>query len=126
MTPSTGPRTPSWMPTLRDIGEAVLTLLTTTVGLAVAVAVIDGILDSPAAIVFAAAVVAAGDLLLRAPLRFLRGEAVPLWLSAWGCSRKWPCCGSRCRSSPASTRTPCGPSSASSWSRRSSWRSGVG
>ena len=78
MTPSTGPRTPSWMPTLRDIGEAVLTLLTTTVGLAVAVAVIDGIRsDSPAAIVFAAAVVAAGDLLLRAPLRFLarRGSA---------------------------------------------------
>ena len=66
------------MPTLRDIGEAVLTLLTTTVGLAVAVALIDGVRsDTPWAIVLAAAVVAAGDLLLRAPLRFLarRGSA---------------------------------------------------
>ena len=79
MTSSSRPRTPSWMPTLRDIGEAVLTLLTTTVGLAVAVALIDGVRsDTPWAIVLAAAVVVAvGDLLLRAPLRFLarRGSA---------------------------------------------------
>ena len=78
MTTSSGPRTPSWLPTLRDVGEAVLTLLTTTVGLAVAVALIDGVRsDTPWAIVLAAVVVAVGDLLLRAPLRFLarRGSA---------------------------------------------------
>lgn len=78
MTSSTGMRTPTWMPTLRDIGEAVLTLATTTLGLAIAVWLIDGVrADTPWAIVLAAVVVAAGDLLLRAPLRFLarRGSA---------------------------------------------------
>lgn len=78
MTSPTGVRTPTWMPTLRDIGEAVLTLATTTLGLAVAVWIIDGVrTDTPWAVVLAAVVVAVGDLLLRAPLRFLarRGSA---------------------------------------------------
>jgi hypothetical protein len=78
MTSPTGTRTPTWMPTLRDIGEAVLTLVTTAVGLAVAVWLMDGVrTDTPWSVVLAAVVVAAGDLLLRAPLRFLarRGSA---------------------------------------------------
>src|SRR6478609_1497641 len=78
MTSPTGVRTPTWMPTLRDIGEAVLTLATTTLGLAAAVWIIDGVrTDTPWAVVLAAVVVAVGDLLLRAPLRFLarRGSA---------------------------------------------------
>lgn len=78
MTSPTRSRAPRWLPTLRDIGEAVLTLVTTTLGLAVAVWLIDGVrADTPGAIVLAAVVVAVGDLLLRAPLRFLarRGSA---------------------------------------------------
>ena len=79
MTSPTGRRVRAWVPTLQDIGEAVLTLVTTTLGLAVAVWLIDGVRsDSPASIVAAAVVVALGDLLLGGPLRFLarRGSAV--------------------------------------------------
>jgi len=76
MTTPTGPRPRSrvraWVPTLQDIGEAVITLVTTTLGLAVAVWLIDGVRsDNPGAIILAAVVVALGDLLLLAPLRFL-------------------------------------------------------
>ena len=79
MTSPTGRRIRAWVPTLQGIGEAVLTLVTTTLGLAVAVWLIDGVRsDNPGAIVLAAVVVAVGDLLLGAPLRFLarRGSAV--------------------------------------------------
>jgi uncharacterized membrane protein YvlD (DUF360 family) len=79
MTSRTGTRTPTWAPTVRDVGEAVLTLVATGVGLAVAVALSRGVrADDVAAILVAALVVAVGDLLLRAPLRFLarRGSAV--------------------------------------------------
>ena len=79
MTSPTGRRLRAWVPTLQDVGEAVLTLATTTLGLAVAVWLIDGVRsDNPASIVAAAVVVALGDLLLGAPLRFLarRGSAV--------------------------------------------------
>jgi len=79
MTSPTGTRTPTWLPTVRDVGEAVLTLVATAVGLGVAVAVVAGVrADSVQAIVVAALVVGVGDLVLRAPLRFLarRGSAV--------------------------------------------------
>jgi hypothetical protein len=79
MTSPTGRRLRAWVPTLQDVGEAVLTLATTTLGLAVAVWLIDGVrADNPASVVAAAVVVAIGDLLLGAPLRFLarRGSAV--------------------------------------------------
>ncbi|MEZ0449233.1 alkaline phosphatase family protein [Cellulomonas sp. ICMP 17802] len=78
MTSRPGTRTPTWVPTVRDVGEAVLTLVATGLGLAVAVALSRGVsADDVAAIVLAALVVAAGDLLLRVPLRFLarRGSA---------------------------------------------------
>ncbi|MBO3103142.1 alkaline phosphatase family protein [Cellulomonas fengjieae] len=85
MAPTTGPRPPSWLPTLRDLGESVLTLLTTAVGLGVAVAVVDGVrLSSPWAVVLAAGVVAAGDLLLRTPLRFLARSGSALVALALG------------------------------------------
>jgi uncharacterized membrane protein YvlD (DUF360 family) len=79
MTSPTVRRTPTWLPTVRDVGEAVLTLATTAVGLGVAVALVAGVrADDVAAILAAAVVVAVGDLVLRAPLRFLarRGSAV--------------------------------------------------
>src|SRR4051795_8015969 len=79
MTSPTGRRVRAWVPTLQDIGEAVLTLVTTTLGLAVAVWLIDGVRsDSPASLFAAAVVVALGDLLLGGPLRYLarRGSAV--------------------------------------------------
>ena len=79
MTSPTGTRTPTWLPTVRDVGEAVLTLVATAVGLGVAVAVVAGVrADTVQAIVVAAVVVGVGDLVLRAPLRFLarRGSAV--------------------------------------------------
>ncbi|KRD41681.1 phosphodiesterase [Cellulomonas sp. Root930] len=79
MTSRTGTAPTSWAPSVRDVGEAVLTLVATGVGLAVAVALSRGVrADDVAAIALAALVVAVGDLLLRAPLRFLarRGSAV--------------------------------------------------
>src|SRR4051794_27725265 len=78
MTSRTGLHLPRWAPTVRDVGEAVLTLATTTLGLAAAVALVGGVrADDARAVVLAAVVVAVGDLLLRAPLRFLarRGSA---------------------------------------------------
>src|SRR4051794_4374687 len=80
MTSRTGLHLPRWAPTVRDVGEAVLTLATTTLGLAAAVALVGGVrADDARAVVLAAVVVAVGDLLLRAPLRFLarRGGAAP-------------------------------------------------
>ena len=74
MTSPTGRRIRAWVPTLQDIGEAVLTLATTTLGLAVAVWLIDGVRsDNPGSIVLAAVVVAVGDLLLGAPLLLPKG-----------------------------------------------------
>ncbi|WP_315098239.1 alkaline phosphatase family protein [uncultured Cellulomonas sp.] len=79
MTASAGARPPAWAPTVRDVGEAVLTLLTTALGLALAVAATRGVrADDAGAVVLAAVLVAAGDLLVRPSLRFLarRGSAV--------------------------------------------------
>ncbi|WP_028049869.1 alkaline phosphatase family protein [Cellulomonas sp. URHD0024] len=79
MTSPTGRRLRAWVPTLQDTGEALLTLTTTTLGLAIAVWLLEGVRsDTPASIIAAAVVVAIGDLLLGAPLRFLarRGSAV--------------------------------------------------
>ena len=115
MTSSNGPRTPTWMPTLRDVGEAVLTLLTTTVGLAVAVALIDGVrVRHPVGDrVLAAGSWRVGDLLLRAPLGCSAGSAsaalaLGVGLLAQVATRGW-----RSRWSPASARTTSGPSSES-------------
>lgn len=66
-------RTPrAWRPTLEDVGDSLVGLLTTAVGLGVAVAVVDGVsADRPWSVVLAAVVVAAGDVVLRPPLRVL-------------------------------------------------------
>ncbi|MDM8085781.1 alkaline phosphatase family protein [Cellulomonas cellasea] len=59
-----------WSPTLADAGDAAFGLVTTAVGLGIAIAVVDGVsADNPFAVLLVAAAVGVGDLLLRAPLR---------------------------------------------------------
>ena len=92
------PRWPSWLPTLRDVGDALLQLVTTTLGLGVAVLALDGVtaarIDS---VLVAAAVVGVGDLLLRPALRVmalisgamgalvagLAAQVVIVWFALW-------------------------------------------
>ncbi len=69
-----GARRPSRLtwPTLADLGDALAGLVATAAGLAVAVAVVDGVESNrPGAVVVVALVVFVGDLVLRAPLRLL-------------------------------------------------------
>jgi hypothetical protein len=66
------PRWPAWLPTLRDLGDTLLQLATTALGLGVAVWAVDGVsADRLDSVVLAAAVVGVGDLLLRPGLRLM-------------------------------------------------------
>ncbi|MGN8246373.1 alkaline phosphatase family protein [Cellulomonas soli] len=68
------PRT--WRPTLQDVGDAGVGLLTTAVGLGVAIAVVDGAsAQQPWSVLLAAVVVGVGDALLRPALRVLASVA---------------------------------------------------
>lgn len=70
--PSVAPPRSRWSVTLTDVGDALLGLVTTAVGLGIAIALVDGVSASnPGAVVLVAAIVAAGDLLLRPSLRVL-------------------------------------------------------
>lgn len=61
-----------WSVTLSDVGDALLGLVTTALGLGVAIAVVDGVSASnPGSVLLAALAVAVGDLVLRPPLRLL-------------------------------------------------------
>lgn len=61
-----------WSVTLSDVGDALLGLVTTALGLGVAIALVDGVrADNPGGVLLAALVVAVGDLVLRPPLRVL-------------------------------------------------------
>jgi hypothetical protein len=61
-----------WAVTFSDVGDALLSLVTTALGLGVAIALVDGVsAANPGAVVLAALVVAAGDLVLRPALRVL-------------------------------------------------------
>ncbi|MBT0995781.1 alkaline phosphatase family protein [Cellulomonas sp. DKR-3] len=65
-------RAAAWRPTLGDVGDAALGLVTTAVGLGVAVAVVPGVrTDGFAGVLVAAVLVFLGDLAVRAPLRAL-------------------------------------------------------
>jgi hypothetical protein len=69
-------RRPTWLPDLADVGDALLSLVTTALGLGVAIAVVDDVgVTDPLPVFVAAAVVAFGDLALRAPLRLLARSA---------------------------------------------------
>lgn len=58
--------------TLGDVGDALVALAATALGLGIGIAVVDGVhADNPAAVVLSALVVAVGDLLLRPGLRVL-------------------------------------------------------
>lgn len=62
----------SWAVTLSDVGDALLGLVTTALGMGVAVALVDGVSASnPGSVVLAALLVAVGDLVLRPSLRLL-------------------------------------------------------
>ncbi|AEI12549.1 phage holin family protein [Cellulomonas gilvus] len=71
--PAAGPRTRSrWHPTLGDLADATLGLVTTALGLGAAISLVDGIAaPGPAGVLLAAVLVSAGDLVVRAPLRAL-------------------------------------------------------
>ncbi|MFI2752698.1 alkaline phosphatase family protein [Cellulomonas sp. P22] len=61
-----------WWPTLADAGDAALGLVTTALGLGVAISLVDGVsADNPLAVVLVALVVAVGDLVLRPGLRLM-------------------------------------------------------
>jgi hypothetical protein len=61
-----------WSVTLSDVGDALLGLVATAVGLGAALAVVDGVsADNPGSVLLAALVVAVGDLVLRPSLRVL-------------------------------------------------------
>ncbi|GIG37196.1 alkaline phosphatase family protein [Cellulomonas pakistanensis] len=61
-----------WTVTLSDVGDALLGLVTTAVGLGIAIAVVDGVsATNPGSVLLAALAVAVGDLVLRPPLRLL-------------------------------------------------------
>ncbi|GCD20335.1 alkaline phosphatase family protein [Cellulomonas algicola] len=65
-----------WVPTLADVGDVLLGLATTALGLGVAIALVDGVTaQSPLGVVVVALAVAVGDLLLRAPLRWFAAVA---------------------------------------------------
>lgn len=65
-----------WVPTLADVGDVALGLATTALGLAVAIALVDGVAaTSPLSVVLVALAVGVGDLLLRAPLRWFAAAA---------------------------------------------------
>ncbi len=62
----------AWRPTLADLGDALAGLVATAGGLAIAVAVVDGVeADRASAVLVVALLVFVGDLVLRAPLRGL-------------------------------------------------------
>ncbi len=66
------PRRGRWSVTLSDVGDALLGLVTTALGLGVAIALVDGVrADNPGGVLLAALAVAVGDLVLRPPLRVL-------------------------------------------------------
>lgn len=66
------PRRGWWALTLGDVGDALLGLVTTALGLGVAIALVDGVAaTNPGSVLLAALVVAVGDLVLRPPLRVL-------------------------------------------------------
>ncbi len=70
--PSRPRRTSAWWPTVIDVGDALVSLVSTALGLGVAIWVVDGVSASnPGSVLLAAVVVGAGDLVLRAPLRVL-------------------------------------------------------
>jgi len=92
------PGWPSWLPTLRDVGDALLQLVTTTLGLGAAVLALDGVTaDRVDSVLVAAAVVGVGDLLLRPALRVmalvsgamgalvagLAAQVVVVWFALW-------------------------------------------
>lgn len=61
-----------WSVTLSDVGDALLGLVTTAIGLGIAIAVVDGVTaTNPGSVLLAALAVAVGDLVLRPPLRLL-------------------------------------------------------
>jgi hypothetical protein len=67
------PRSPGrWSVTLSDVGDALLGLVTTALGMGFAIAVVDGVhATNPGSVLVAAACVAVGDLVLRPSLRVL-------------------------------------------------------
>ncbi|VTR76412.1 alkaline phosphatase family protein [Cellulomonas hominis] len=67
------PRSPGrWSVTLSDVGDALLGLVTTALGMGFAIAVVDGAhATNPGSVLVAAACVAVGDLVLRPSLRVL-------------------------------------------------------
>lgn len=73
--PSAAPHRPPpgwWSVTLSDVGDALLGLVTTALGLGIAIALVDGVsATNPGSVVLAAVVVAVGDLVLRPSLRLL-------------------------------------------------------
>lgn len=92
------PGWPTWLPTLRDAGDALLQLVTTTLGLGASVVALDGVTaDRVEAVVIAAAVVGLGDVLLRPALRVmalvsgamgalvagLAAQVVTVWFALW-------------------------------------------
>ncbi|GHS86409.1 membrane protein [Actinomycetota bacterium] len=70
--PSRPRRTSAWWPTVIDVGDALVGLVSTALGLGAAIWIVDGVSASnPGSVLLAAVVVGAGDLVLRAPLRVL-------------------------------------------------------
>ncbi|WP_233571828.1 phage holin family protein [Cellulomonas triticagri] len=66
------PRSRWWSVTLSDVGDALLSLVTTALGLGAAIALVDGVTAAnPGSVALAALVVGVGDLLLRPSLRVL-------------------------------------------------------
>ncbi|MEN0127854.1 MAG: phage holin family protein [Brevundimonas sp.] len=73
---TTPTRRPSWLPDLGDVGDALLSLATTALGLGVAIAIVQDVgVSGPLPVLVAAAVVGFGDLALRSPLRLLARSA---------------------------------------------------
>ncbi|RHA44287.1 alkaline phosphatase family protein [Cellulomonas rhizosphaerae] len=75
--PAPGPRTRGrWRPELADVADALVSLATTALGLGIAIAVVEDVgVSGPWPVIVAAAVVAFGDLVLRAPMRLLARSA---------------------------------------------------
>ncbi|HWJ86348.1 MAG TPA: phosphodiesterase, partial [Cellulomonas sp.] len=64
------------VPDLADVGDALLSLATTAIGLGIAIAVVDDVgVSGSWPVIVAAAVVAVGDMALRAPMRLLAQAA---------------------------------------------------
>ncbi|MBF0686612.1 MAG: alkaline phosphatase family protein [Cellulomonas sp.] len=65
-----------WLPRAGDVSDALVSLVVTALGLAAAIALVDGVtLTTPWAVVLVALAVGLGDLVLRAPLRLLATAA---------------------------------------------------